>query len=741
VNERTATTYLRVLVYGVAGAILVFLLINKEYRTQFLSGSGIAQGALIGAIALGVVLTYRGSGVVNFANGAIAMYVAYQYAVLRATGKFFLPPLPNPLKPIEGIFGVKMPNIPVALTIRNAGLAFWPALLISLGFCVLLGLGLHFVIFRPLRHAPPLAKVVASVGLFVFLQAAVIRRFNTTPQATPPLPTFKNTTQVHIPFNKWTLFTISADQLFVAVIVIVFAVALWLVFQYTRFGLATRAAAENEKGAVVLGFSPDFLAGTNWVLSTVITGLLGILVASTQTFVDPVGLVVLIVPALTAALLGSFSSFGRTTAAAFVLGMQVQVVQYISTKSWFPKSSATAWPGFEFLVPVVAIVLVLFLAGASLPTRGAITSGRLPFSPTPPKWSVRYGGPLLAIVIALAGLFFFSPLYRGALTETLIGAMICLSVVVITGFVGQISLAQLSFAGIAAYTVSKLSYEHGWPFPWPILVGAGAATLLGLVVALPALRVRGVNLAIITLAFAVAVDKVVFGNTSVTGGYVGPLVKTPSWIDPNNAGRYHFLGLTAGDGLQPNPMTGLFCLVVLVILCYLVANMRRSTTGRQMLAMRSNERAAAATGVNVSGTKILAFGVSAFIAGIAGGVIAYRTPGGVGADQFNYTASLVFFAFAYLGGISSVSGALAGGMLVPGGLLFIFLQDKLGVPSEMTLVLGGAGLVLSAILNPEGIAGGLARDGKRLLMRIRARARPPAPDEPVAVPVTTQGTA
>ena len=197
-------------------------------------------------------------------------------------------------------------------------------------------------------------------------------------------------------------------------------------------------------------------------------------------------------------------------------------------------------------------------------------------------------------------------------------------------------------------------------------------------------------------------------------------MKVPSGIDTNNTHVFHFLGLTFGDRLQPNVMTAMFALVVVVILCYVVANLRRSTTGRQMLAMRSNERAAAAAGVNVSGTKLLAFGVSAFIAGIGGGVLAYQSAG-VTAAPFAYTASLVFFAFAYLGGITCVSGALWGGLLVQGGLLFTFLQDKFGIPAEMTLVLGGLGLVLTAVLNPEGIAGGLRLLSQRITTAIRAR--------------------
>ena len=723
-------------VAGVAAALTAFLLISSEYRKYFLFGGGIAAGALIAAIALGVVLTYRGSGVVNFANGAIAMYIGYVYAGLRRDGHLFLPPLPNPLALVEGAVhavgsdSFSLPDIPSRISFGSA-MSFWPAFAISIAFCVLLGLLLHLLIFRPLRNAPPLAKVVASVGLLLYMQAVVIRRFNITPRPVKPLP-FVKKTQVDLWLTK-----INQDQLFVTLLVIALTFALWFLFQKTRFGLATRAAAENEKGAVALGFSPDFLAGTNWVLSTVIAGMVGIFVASINSTIEPIVLPALIVPALTAALVGSFSSFGRTTLAAFVLGMQVPLLQYLGTnKDWFPKSGGQPFPGVDRVLPFLLIVVVLYVAGNALPTRGAITSGRLPFSPTPPRWAIWYGGPALAFIAAFVGIFVFGPDYRGALADTLIGVIICLSVVVITGFVGQISLAQMAFAGISAFLVSKLSYEHGWPFPWPIFVGAFVAAAVGLLVALPALRVRGVNLAIVTFAFAVAIDDMLFKNNSVNGGYNGAPVKAPDWVNPYRPAKYHFLGFTFGDGKQPNPMTAIFCLIAAVILCYLVANIRRSTTGRQMLAMRSNERAAAAAGVNVSRTKLLAFGISAFIAGIGGAVIAYRS-GNVTADKFDYRQSLLFFAFAYLGGIASVTGAIAGGFLVAGGLVFTFLESSLNVPTEFTLMLGGLGLILSAILNPEGIAGGIRSDGLKLIARMRSRKSGADPPQPAVAETTT----
>ena len=708
----SATTAAKAVVVALAAFTLVTILATDDLRERFVSGDGVAQGALIAAIALGVVLTYLGSGVVNFANGTIAMYIAYLYAGLRAEGDLFVPPLPNPLALVEGVGHwfqtndtLDLPDVPSTISLGGP-MPFWPALALSLAFSVVLGLLIHWLIFRPLRDAPVLAKVVASVGLLLVLQAIVIRRFALTPRAVKPLP-LVGKDQVDL-----GIVSLTEEQLFVALLVVAFTVVLWLVFQRTRFGLATRAAAENERGAVVLGFSPDRLAAINWVLATTITGLLGIFVASINSNIEPRILPALVVPALTAALVGGFSSFGWTIAAAFLLGMQKPLVDYLgATRTWFPHAASQPFPGVSLLIPLVVIVAVLFLRGNPLPERGAVRVGRLPLAPTPPTWALRYGGPALAFLAAIAGLFWFSPAFRGALANSLIGIVVCLSIVVLTGFVGQISLAQMTFAGFSAFTVSTLSVEHGWPFPWPILAGTVVALVAGMIVAVPALRVRGVSLAIITFACAVAADTAVFRHPSVNDPLLGAAVDPPDWVDQNRGTTYELLGLHIGDGKLPNPMTAMFCLIFAVVLCYAVANLRRSATGRQMLAVRSNERAAAAAGVSVAGTKILGFALSASIAGIAGAVIAYRS-GGASPDRFDYLQSLVFFAYAYLGGISTVAGAIIGGIIVSGGLLWTFLVEVVGISSDFTFLLGGVGLIAAAIFAPEGTAGQLRRATK-----------------------------
>jgi branched-chain amino acid transport system permease protein len=701
----TGAAALRGAALALVAAALIVVLLTPDLRESFVSGSGIAQGALVAAIGLGVVLTYRGAGVVNFANATVAMWAAYVYAGLRSRGDLFLPPLPNPLALVEGVVHwfqepdtLDLPGWPTSLSLSGP-MGFPAALAVSLLFCVMLGLILHLGVFRPLRHAPMLAKIVASVGVLLLLQAMVVRRFATNAQTIKPLG-FVGKDPIDL-----GSFTITQEQLFVAILVIAFTAALGALFRFTRFGLATRAAAENERGAVVLGFSPDWLAGVNWVLATVITGLLGIFVASINSLIDPVSMPALILPALTAALVGGFSSFGLTTLAAFVLGMLGPLITFLgANRSWFPHANGQPVPGIEELIALVVIVAVLYLRGDALPRRGAITLGRLPFSPAPSRWSRRYGGPALAALAGVAGLFWFTPAFRLALTETLIGVMICLSVVVVTGLVGQISLAQMSFAGIAAFVVSDLSAGRGWPFPLPIFAGAAVAVVAGMVIAVPALRVRGVHLAIVTMAFAVAIDELVFSNPAVNDPLYGAPVETPAWLDPNNTAGFDVLGVHVGDGTIPNPLTAIFCLGVVVVLAYAVVNLRRSSSGRQMLALRANERAAAAAGVGVRGTKMLAFAVSSGIAGIAGGVIAYRA-GAASEERFVYLQSLIMFAFAYLGGISSVAGAVVGGFIVTGGLAFTFLENVMGVPEEFALLLGGLGVVVTAIRNPEGIAG------------------------------------
>ena len=710
-NAITLRNVGRVMAVVVGVVLLVVIGTHHDQLTAVFGGIG--SGALYAAIALGVVLTYKGSGVVNFANGATAMYVAYIYNDLRTRGQVFLPPLPNPLSIVEGILhaagatGVSLPDWPTHIGSATP-MAVGPAMAIAMVAAIVLGLLFHFLIFRPLREAPPLAKVVASVGLFILLQAIVTLRFTSQALAIEPILAKR-------PVKFPGRLVIPSDGLTLAIVVVVVTAALWAAFRFLRFGVATRAAAENEKGAILIGFSPDILAGTNWVLSTVLTGAFGILAASINGFTDPFTVTLLIVPALAAALVGNFSSFWLTTAAAFGIAMTQSWLSFLGTKDWFPHAGTGPVPGIKEALPFLLIVFALFVRGKTLPSRGAIGVARLPFSPRPTNIAVR---AVIAGTLGLAGLLTLSSQWRTAITITLVGTVICLSLVILTGFLGQISLAQMTLAGVSGFALSKLVTDWNVPFPLGPLLGAAVAAGFGLLTAVPALRVRGVNLAVVTLAFAVTIETLVFKNSSWNGGLKGAAVPPP-----------HLFGLkfgpndvtTFGDAKLPNPFFGIFCLIVVVILGLVVVNIRRSLTGRQLLAVRSNERAAAAAGINVAGTKMLAFGLAAFVAGLGGALSGYNF-GSVTGLTFGSIASLTILAFAYLGGITSVTGAVLGGCLVGGGLAFTALEEWFHIDQKYSLYIGGLGLIITAILNPEGVAGAF-RLGVARLTRGSARRR------------------
>jgi branched-chain amino acid transport system permease protein len=262
--------------------------------------------------------------------------------------------------------------------------------------------------------------------------------------------------------------------------------------------------------------------------------------------------------------------------------------------------------------------------------------------------------------------------------------------VVVTGLVGQANLAPLAFAAVGAFGVSLLGSGLGIPFPLPILLAALVAVPVGLLIGLPALRIRGTNLAIVTLGVGVVMDVAVFQNYTVSGGQAGRVVPSPALFG---------LSLDAG----PYPVRyGVVVLAVLGVLAVAVGNMRRGSLGRRMLAVRSNERAAAAAGINVAGVKLAGFGISAFIAAVGGGLLAYQF-GTTSSTSFVSTLSLSAVALAFIGGIASVSGAFTAGLMTSGGVVYVLLNTIGGI-SPYWVTLTGLLLVLTVISQPDGVA-------------------------------------
>lgn len=320
--------------------------------------------------------------------------------------------------------------------------------------------------------------------------------------------------------------------------------------------------------------------------------------------------------------------------------------------------------------------------------------------------------------------------YRAAVITTLILAVVALSQVVVTGFAGQISLAQLTLAGIGAFTLSRLTSDLGIPFPIAPILAALAATVIGVVVGLPALRIRGLPVTVVTLALAVFLDAFWFRNSNLNGGLNGAHIKNPTLFGID-------LGIGAGQA-YPRVAFGIVCLVVLVLVAVGVAKLRTSRLGASMLAVRANERSAAASGIDVSRTKIKAFAISAFIAGLGGALMGYQQTVAT-AESFSVLAGIGLFAIVYIAGITCVSGGILAGVIGAGGILFIFMDRALHLGDYYSII-SGILLVLTVIQFPEGLAGHLHQHSARIrgLLRTRRlfhRKRTTAPEDRILASV------
>ena len=658
-----------------------------EYVQQLLLSSG--AGAIFAALAIGLVLTYRAAGVINFAHGAIATYVAYTYTSLVNDGAIPIPPVPNPVAPIEGILGIELLDLPTSVDFGD-GWSKWAALAGALVVAGALGLAFHYIVFRALRYQPALTKVVASIGLMLALQSAVVLRFGGArpPAIEPLLPASLRMRTV-----KVLGAAVPPDRFVMLGLILAITAGLWLLFRATRFGLHTRAAAEHEQHATMLGISADRQAALSWVLAAVLAGFVGVLVAPV-TSLTPTNFTLFIVPALGGALLGRFTSFWVAALGAIAIAMGQNVLLFAEIdQEWFPNLNLDA------VLPFAVVVIAMMLRGEVLPGRGSAATGRLPAAPEA-RW--RPGLALTGIAV-VAVLIVWGPFdYRIGLTNSMIGAMLALSLVVVTGYVGQISLAQLAFTGVAAAGLASFGTEAGIPFPFALLLAAAAATAFGVVVALPSLRVRGSSLAIVTLASAVAIDQLFFrgeGWFRIEGN------PHRTFDDPS------LFGIEFGPASDfpingdefPTPAFGLFVLVVLVALCAGVVRLRQSRLGEQMLAVRANERAAAAAGVSVAGVKLTAFAIAAFIAGVAGALNGYKLES-IRIGSFDVLLSLSLLAFAYLGGIASVTGALWAGTLFSAGIGVVVGEEFIDLGRYESYI-AGVLLTATAVLNPEGIDG------------------------------------
>jgi branched-subunit amino acid ABC-type transport system permease component len=624
------------------------------HQTIQLAILGVAAGCLYALMAAGLVLTYRSSKVLNFAHGGIATFGTF--AFLHAVNEWAWPT--------------------------------WAGVLFGIAVSMAIGMTFQALVLRPLRHAPPLARVVSTLGLLVALTASIIPVFDVE---RPRAVRFFGSGLVSLPFGN-PRFTIPVDRVVVCCITAAILGGLYVVYRSTRFGRATRAAADNELATALLGLSPQRVELTNWALGSGLAAVAGMLLASISQ-PDPHSFTLVMITALAAALVAGFRSFS----VMLVAGMFLGVVQSVLLRYGTNLESWTGLAGWGQALPFIAIITAVVWKGTTVAGKGAFDERSLPKAPVS-RHPVRWGA-----VCAGCGTLWIMFAPQGALnpiTVSLIGVVLALSVVVVTGFAGQISLVQMGLAGVGAWITARFAEDIGLPFPLPILAGALIAIPVGVIVGLPALRVRGQQLAIVTLGAAMVLDVMFFNDRELSGADAGLPVPKAS-----------LFGLDI-DGAGQRRRYAVVCLVITVLVCLGIHALRRSKLGAEMLACRSNERGAAAVGLSVPRTKLAAFAIGACVAAVAGGMQAYRGPN-IGWALFTFTASIFLVSIVYIGGISSIGGAIVAGVATKAGVLSYYLHFE-GSAARVYEVIGGIAVMAVVVLQPEGASSG-PRHGAHLL--------------------------
>ena len=534
---------------------------------------GLGVGALYAFGSQGLIAIYLGTGIINFSLGATA---------------------------IAGVF------LQWELHYEH-GVSYWAATLWGLLLSGTLGFLTHWMILRPLSHASSLIRLIATLAVFVTVQAGVVIRYGSNPRQIPTL----------LPANRiilWSDVGITTDRIILLALGVGSSVVLWLLYRSSSFGLATEAVSENQQAASAVGVSPNLIAAVNWILGSVITTIAGILVVPIITL-QVTAMTGLVLAALAAALVADFRSFPMATLAAFLIGIGQTLVGRFADQQGLGPS-----------LPFLVVIAVLVFRGTSLPDRDyylrefpMLGSGRI-------SWDWTFFGAGVVVFLMLTK----SAKWLDALTVSLSVAIVLLSMVVLTGYAGQLSLAQYSIAGFGAYVSGRLASVFGIPFAPALVIGILATIPVGMLFAIPALRTRGLNLAIVTLGMGTTLELMLFRNRNFTGGVRGTLVDSPS-----------LFGYSL-DSVRYPERYGIFVLGMAIFAVWVVSNVRRGRSGRRLIAVRTNERAAAALGVDVTQAKLFAFSLASAIAALGGILIAFRL------SSISYQSFTTFTSISYV---------------------------------------------------------------------------------------------
>lgn len=621
---------------------------------------GIVTGSIYAIAATGLVVTYTTSGIFNIAHGGIGMLAAFTYWELRVNRGW-----PAPLA-LVAVVGVGAP---------------------------LFGAAVERLLIRRLRGAPVATSLVVTVGLTVALIGLANGLWN--PQDARDLSGF------FAPggFRVGGILVTWHDAITVLAGLAV-AGLLYVLLSRTRTGIAMRAVVDDRALLAANGARPDRISQLSWAIGAMLASVAGILLAPVLQM-NVIVLTLLVVNAYAAAMVGRLRSLPLTFAGAYALGLvESYTIGYVKLEGWLI--------GLRPALPT----LFLFAALLALP-EARLRSARLAATVVPRVASMRASlagaAALVAGAAVVSGMLSEGDLQR--VGQGLAFGLVMLSLVPLTGFGGQVSLCQMSFAGLGAFAMAKIGADGGIV---GVLAAGGLAAAVGGLVALPSLRLQGLYLALSTMAFALFMDTMVFPNPSVFGN-LGALP----------VGRLDFPGLSF-DGDR-----AYFILLALVFAGFgvFVLALRRGRFGRMLTAMRDSQVACATLGMSLARTKLTVFIVSAGMAGVAGALSAGLRET-AGPTDFVMFQSLPILLMAVVGGITTPSGALVGGMAY---VLLPTIEERVGITGLHYLAAGVAAVGIG--MYPNGLAFEVARRARAIVTGRSARPpeAPSAPEPPLTL--------
>lgn len=606
---------------------------------------GLFTGAAYAIMASGLVLTYATTRVFNIAHGAFGMVLAFTF--WDFSQRQGLPTLVS----LFLVLGVVAPAI---------------------------GWFIQRFVTRGLGEGPVSVALVVAVGLLVGL-------IGVAQYIWPPEP------RVLLPFHPetgWQLGDtyITAHQLITIVCSIVVAVALYLLLNRTRVGTAMRASVDNPELLKLFGGKPDTVAALAWAIGMSLAALAGILLTPVVGL-DYYALTLLVINAYAAAMLGRLKSLPLTFAGAMGLGiLESWAVAYLPTDGF--------WSTIRPVIPALFLFVVVVAMPQTQLRIGQVKG--IVAAPVPAlRKSLGAGGVLLAFAFVLIGIVSRSDVLLIGVAATY--AMVMLSLVLLTGYGGHVSLAQFTFAGVGALAYAKLDQPNLLGLALAALIAAG----VGALVALPVLRLTGLYLALSTMAFAVLMDKMIF-QADYAFKFNGTLATE----------RLSILGVKIGS----DTAYVWFMVLAFVLMGLFLLWLRRGALGRILIATRDSPSGCGTLGLDLRWFRVGLFSLSAGMAGVAGALFA-GLRGTVGAADFLYFQSLLVLLLAVVFGVTSVTGALLGGTALM--LLPVWQSSSPELAGLLFAVLGFGAVLLGR--DPNGIANHLFKLGRRLTGKVLPR--------------------